>query len=518
MYITLIFLPILGSIFAGFFGRKVGIFGAQFITCLSLFLSAVLSSIAFFEVGFCNSPVTINLGSWIDSELLTISWEFYFDQLSVTFCIMITYITFLILVYTVYYMDGQPHNQRFFSYLSAFAGFMLVLVTAGNYFVMFVGWEFIGIISYLLISYYFTRIQAVKSGLLALTMNRLGDMILSLAFFALFASVCTLDYSTVFSISPYLNENILTVVALFLFGGACAKSAQIPLHTWLPYSMEAGIVTEKFLILIFIIYFYWDIANLIITINFTLTNEGNMFSLMFIPTFFCFKDKEDQGRVRTSFATKISSKLGEILTGSMLGDGCLRFTKKGPDGQARPNSNALFAITLKNQEYVNHYWNLLAEIRTSANTPPRPWPSPQSGLAPTQYAFNTKSLPELTELHSQWYYWDTDLNKYVKTVPSNIEQLLTEHGLAIWIMDDGCAAGKGVTLCTECFTDAEIKLLKSVLESKFKLEVSQQRRVTSTGIVSSRLYISSASREQLHSLVLPYFIPSMLYKLNIKKF
>jgi hypothetical protein len=76
---------------------------------------------------------------------------------------------------------------------------------------------------------------------------------------------------------------------------------------------------------------------------------------MFIPTFFCFKNKEDQGRVRTSFATKITSKLGEILTGSMLGDGCLRFTRKGPDGKAHPNSNALFAITLKNQEYVNHY-------------------------------------------------------------------------------------------------------------------------------------------------------------------
>jgi secreted Zn-dependent insulinase-like peptidase len=83
-------------------------------------------------------------------------------------------------------------------------------------------------------------------------------------------------------------------------------------------------------------------------------------------------------------------------------------------------------------------------------------------------------------------------------------------------MDDGYASKNGVTLCTECFTDAEIKLLKSVLESKFKLEVSQQRRVTSTGIVSSRLYINTASREQLHSLVLPYFIPSMLYKLNIK--
>jgi len=517
MYITLIFLPILGSIFAGFFGRKVGIFGAQFITCLSLFLSAVLSSIAFFEVGFCNSPVTINLGSWIDSELLTISWEFYFDQLSVTFCIMITYITFLILVYTVYYMDGQPHNQRFFSYLSAFAGFMLVLVTAGNYFVMFVGWEFIGIISYLLISYYFTRIQAVKSGLLALTMNRLGDMILSLAFFALFASVCTLDYSTVFSISPYLNENILTVVALFLFGGACAKSAQIPLHTWLPYSMEASRnVTWNFLLIIFIIYFYSDIAYLVATIIMNITDEGNMFCLMFMPTLFYSRERDNKGRFvklkNTNEIIALPEDLSGFLVGSLLGDGSLQYSKK--DSEGRGTGNVQFAITYKSLLYMQYIISFILPL--SLKTEPTPWPNPITGLIPTQYFFRTRSLPVLTLWHSQWYRWDADLNRYIKIIPSNIEDLITELSLAIWIMDDGHASKNGVTLCTECFTDLEIDLLKSVLESKFKLIVTKQRRVTSTGKVSSRLYISSASREQLHSLVLPYFIPSMLYKLNIK--
>ena len=239
MYLSIIILPFLGSLISGFLGRKIGVKGSQLISCLCLFLSAVLSTFAFYEVGLCASPVSINLGNWIDSEIMQVTWEFLFDQLSVVFCIMITYITFLILVYTVYYMEGQPHIQRFFSYLSAFAGFMLILVTGGNYFVLFVGWEGIGIVSYLLISYFYTRIQATKAALLALTMNRLGDMGLSIGFFALFALFGTIDYSTIFSLAPYLNENAITIVALLLFSGAMAKSAQIPLSTWLPGSMEA---------------------------------------------------------------------------------------------------------------------------------------------------------------------------------------------------------------------------------------------------------------------------------------
>jgi len=141
MYLSILILPFLGSIISGLLGRKVGVTGSQWISCLSLFFSAILSTMAFYEVGLCASPVSINIGNWIDSELMIVSWEFLFDQVSVVFCIMITYITFLILVYTIYYMDGGPHIQRFFSYLSAFAGFMLVLVTGANYFVLFVGWE-----------------------------------------------------------------------------------------------------------------------------------------------------------------------------------------------------------------------------------------------------------------------------------------------------------------------------------------------------------------------------------------
>ena len=130
------------------------------------------------------------------------------------------------------------HNQRFFSYLSLFTFFMLLLVSGANFFVMFVGWEGIGIVSYLLINFWFTRIQANKAAILALTMNRVGDMGLSIGFFALFALFGSMDYATVFSLAPFVNESAITIIGLLLLTGAMAKSAQIPLHSWLPGSME----------------------------------------------------------------------------------------------------------------------------------------------------------------------------------------------------------------------------------------------------------------------------------------
>ena len=108
MYLSIIILPFIGSLLSGILGRKIGVMGSQIISCSCLFLSALLSTFALYEVGFCASPVSINLGNWIDSEVMKVAWDFLFDQLSVVFCIMITYITFLILVYTIYYMEEQP--------------------------------------------------------------------------------------------------------------------------------------------------------------------------------------------------------------------------------------------------------------------------------------------------------------------------------------------------------------------------------------------------------------------------
>ena len=238
MYISILLFPLLGSIVSGFLGRKIGVSGSHIITCTCLILTSILVSVAFYEVGICGSPVTINLNSWIESEFLSISWEFLFDQLTVTMMIPVVFISTLIHIFSTDYMSEDPHNQRFFSYLSLFTFFMLLLVSGANYFVMFVGWEGIGVVSYLLINFWFTRLQANKAAILALTMNRVGDMGLSIGFFALFALFGSIDYATVFSLSPYMNETAITIIGLLLVSGAMAKSAQIPLHSWLPGSME----------------------------------------------------------------------------------------------------------------------------------------------------------------------------------------------------------------------------------------------------------------------------------------
>ena len=140
MYLTILFLPLLGAIISGLFGKKIGVTGSHIITITCLLLSSLLSCIAFFEVVYSGSPVYIFITSWIDSEIFSISWEFLFDSLSVTMLIPVLIISTLVHVFSVDYMAGDPHNQRFFSYLSLFTFFMLILVTGGNYLVMFVGW------------------------------------------------------------------------------------------------------------------------------------------------------------------------------------------------------------------------------------------------------------------------------------------------------------------------------------------------------------------------------------------
>ncbi len=141
MYLAIIVLPLLGSIVSGFFGRKVGVSGAQLITCSSVIVTTLLAIVAFFEVGLNNIPVSIQLFRWIDSESLNVLWGFHFDSLTVSMLIPVLIVSSLVHVYSIGYMSHDPHNQRFFSYLSLFTFMMIILVTANNFLLMFVGWE-----------------------------------------------------------------------------------------------------------------------------------------------------------------------------------------------------------------------------------------------------------------------------------------------------------------------------------------------------------------------------------------
>jgi NADH-ubiquinone oxidoreductase chain 5 len=234
MYITIVLLPFLGAILSGLFGRALGVKGVHIINVSCLLITTLLALIAYYEVVLCNSPVSIDLFSWINAEHLQISWGFYFDQLTVNMLIPVLIVSLLVHVYSIGYMGEDPHQQRFFSYISLFTGLMLVLVTGNNFLVMFLGWEGVGVCSYLLVHFWYTRVAAVKSALNAMFTNRVGDYFLTLGFFAIFYTFGTLDYATVFSIAPYINTNVITFISILLLLGAAAKSAQIGLHQWLP--------------------------------------------------------------------------------------------------------------------------------------------------------------------------------------------------------------------------------------------------------------------------------------------
>ena len=238
MYLAIATLPILGSIVSGFLGRKIGVSGAQIITSACLIITIILAIVSFLEAGLNNIPVSIKLIRWIDSESLNVLLGFGFDSLTVSMLIPVLTVSSLVHIYSIGYMCDDPHNQRFFSYLSLFTFMMIILVTANNYLLMFVGWEGVGVCSYLLVSFWFTRIAANQSSISAFLSNRVGDCFLTIGMLAIVWSLGNLDYSTVFSLAAFLNSEIVTIIGICIFIGAMAKSSQVGLHVWLPMAME----------------------------------------------------------------------------------------------------------------------------------------------------------------------------------------------------------------------------------------------------------------------------------------
>lgn len=248
MYILLVFLSLIGFSIAGLFGRFIGPKGSVIVTTGCLIFSFLLSLLAFYEVGLMGSPVYIKLSTWVNSEVLLINWGFLFDSLTVVMCVVVTFISSLVHIYSIEYMSHDPHLSRFMSYLSLFTFFMLMLVTSDNFIQMFLGWEGVGLSSYLLINFWFTRIQANKAAIKAMILNRIGDFSLIIGILIIFVHFKSIDYATVAVLTPifksqtinFLNIefNMLNLIGVFLFLGAVGKSAQLGLHTWLPDAME----------------------------------------------------------------------------------------------------------------------------------------------------------------------------------------------------------------------------------------------------------------------------------------
>jgi proton-translocating NADH-quinone oxidoreductase chain L len=190
-----------------------------------------------------------NVGNWILSDVFEVNWVFSIDALTYTMLLVVLSVSTLVHLYSTEYMSEDPHTARFVSYLSLFTFFMLILVTSNNFVSLFLGWEGVGLCSYLLISFWFTRIQANKAAIKAMVVNRVSDLFFTIGILAIFFTFKSVEFNTVFALAPYLTDSAainlagysvppLTLITFLLFLGAMGKSAQIGLHTWLPDAME----------------------------------------------------------------------------------------------------------------------------------------------------------------------------------------------------------------------------------------------------------------------------------------
>ncbi len=249
MLTLIVFLPLLGAALAGLFGRFLGDRGAQVTTCTLLIVSTLLSWIVFFDVAVMgNVPGQVDLGTWMRVGGFDFEWMLRVDQLTAVMLIVVTTVSAVVHVYSVGYMHHDPSIPRFFSYLSLFTFFMLMLVTSDNFIQLFLGWEGVGLCSYLLIGFWYNRPSANAAAIKAFIVNRVGDFGFALGIFAVFVLFDSVRFDEVFAAVPDQADAVLTflswefpaitTIALLLFVGAMGKSAQIPLHTWLPDAME----------------------------------------------------------------------------------------------------------------------------------------------------------------------------------------------------------------------------------------------------------------------------------------
>ena len=248
MEISIIALPLIAAITAGFFGKYIGDRNSEIITSLLVSISAVLSAIVFYEVIVNQYEDNIVIATWINSGSLNVNWSMNIDPLSAVMLVVVTSVSALVHIYSIGYMSHDPHKPRFMAYLSLFTFAMLMLVTADNFIQLFFGWEGVGLCSYFLIGFWFKKETANAAAIKAFVVNRVGDFGFALGIFLIFYLFGTVNYSEVFEQIPTIIDKKLLflgieikavdLICLLLFIGAMGKSAQIFLHTWLPDAME----------------------------------------------------------------------------------------------------------------------------------------------------------------------------------------------------------------------------------------------------------------------------------------
>jgi NADH-quinone oxidoreductase subunit L len=243
-------LPLAAAVIAGLFGKFIGRTGAAAVTILGVLAAFVLSCVVFNQLVFEHVPVYNGaVYTWLVSDGINMQVGFLIDSLSVLMMVVVTFVSLCVHVYTIGYMHDDPGYQRFFSYISLFTFAMLMLVMSNNFMQLFFGWEAVGVVSYLLIGFWYTRPTAIFANMKAFIVNRVGDFGFLLGIAGVVYFTGSLDYQTAFNAAPTIAGSTfelfpghawsaLTVICICLFIGAMGKSAQMPLHVWLPDSME----------------------------------------------------------------------------------------------------------------------------------------------------------------------------------------------------------------------------------------------------------------------------------------
>ncbi|MGE3916558.1 MAG: NADH-quinone oxidoreductase subunit L [Hyphomicrobiaceae bacterium] len=248
IYQAIVFLPILGALVAGLFGRVIGDRASEIITTLFLAIAAVLSWMVLVQVGFGHTTAKVTLLRWVTSGDLDVSWGIRVDTLTAVMLVVVTTVSALVHLYSIGYMHEDPSRSRFFAYLSLFTFAMLMLVTSDNFLQLFFGWEGVGLASYLLIGFWYQKPSANAAAIKAFVVNRVGDFGFALGIFGVFLVFRSIGFDPVFAAAPDMagktfvflgyTVDIMTTLCLLLFLGAMGKSAQLLLHTWLPDAME----------------------------------------------------------------------------------------------------------------------------------------------------------------------------------------------------------------------------------------------------------------------------------------
>jgi len=250
MYQAILFLPLLGALIAGLFGRVLGPRPSELVTCAFMVVAAVLSWIAFSDIALAHEAATIKIPilHWLTSGDLDVTWSIRVDPLTAVMLVVVNTVSCLVHIYSIGYMHEDPHRPRFFAYLSLFTFAMLALVTSDTFLQMFFGWEGVGLMSYLLIGFWYEKPSANAAAMKAFIVNRVGDFGFALGIFGVFLVFRSLDFDTVFAAAKNVSGqqihflggdfDTMTVLCLLLFMGAMGKSAQFLLHTWLPDAME----------------------------------------------------------------------------------------------------------------------------------------------------------------------------------------------------------------------------------------------------------------------------------------